>query len=320
VKLSLPRRIHPHFAPAPVYDRRVRHVTLASAALGIDKSFYIYVPPDLPAGGRAPSVYFLRGHEREWINTAEDSTRQGQNIIDVYERLRAAGAIDPLILVFPGTTSDDNRIPGMLINMRAPQLANGAAGIGSGRFADYFYGELIPYVDAQFSTVGGRQRGIVGFSLGGAAAVAAAAQRPDLFASAGAYDGTFLYAIDRGRRVRAADGVIRNPIFDAAYGVPRDTRLIAHSSAANLILRGDAAALARITWLIGYGPERNEPWQANFYRGEHLVRCLEARGLANALPHEQFAGGDHTWRTADAFAELTLPIHSRALRAAGSRQ
>ena len=314
MEMPLPRRAAPAAPPPPIYDERVRRVSFFSAALGILKHFYIFVPPDLPAGARAPAIYFLRGHEREWINTQEDVTRGGQNIVDVYERLRATKTIGPLILVFPSTASDDNRIPGMLINMHAPELAAATPGIGSGRFADYFFGDLIPYVDARFPTLAGRRRGVLGFSLGGAAAIAAAARRPDLFASAGAYDGTFLYAVDRGRRVRVADGVINNPIFDPAYGSPRNMRLVAQNSASNLILRSDANALGQVTWMIGYGPERNEPWQANYYRGAHLVNCLAARGLPNALPHERFADGEHTWRTADAFAELALPLHDQALR------
>ncbi|HNP74145.1 MAG TPA: alpha/beta hydrolase-fold protein [Kouleothrix sp.] len=317
----MPRRSSPQQLAARPYDARVQTIEIHSAALGVAKRLFVYLPPDLPPGARAPSVYFLRGHEREWINPAEDQSRDGANVIDAYLRLRAAGRLGPLILVFPGLASDDNTVPSVLVNMRAPQLANGAPGIGSGRFADYFFDELIPYVDAHFPTMGaGRARGLIGFSLGGFMAAKAAAERPDLFASAGAYDGTFLYAADRGRRVRAADSVIRNPMFDAAFGVPRDTRFIAHSSPANLIVRGDVAALARVTWLIGYGPERHEPWQANFYRGEHLVACLAARGLANALPHQQFGAGDHTWRTADTFAELTLPLHEQALRAAALEQ
>ncbi len=300
---------------APVYDRRCRHITFFSPALGINKSFYIFVPPDLAEGQRAPTLYLLRGHEREWINPQEDPSRGGKNVIDVYERLRAAGHVGQLILVFPGMTSDDNRVPGLLVNMRAPRRASAAPGIGSGRFEDYFFEDLIPYVDANFPTIADAgQRGVAGFSLGGAMAIKAAAQRPELFASASAYDGTFLYALEGGRRVRANDSVLRNPMFDPAYDVPRNMRFIAEVSASNLIMRGDANALQRITWMIGYGPEHLEPWHANFYRGEHLVRCLRARGIENALPRSAFPGGDHTWHTADEFMALTLPLHDLIFR------
>jgi S-formylglutathione hydrolase FrmB len=211
--------------------------------------------------------------------------------------------------------SDDNRVPGLLVNMLAPRLADAAPGLGSGRFEDYFFHDLIPYVDAHFPTIAdGRQRGIAGFSLGGTMAIKAAAQRPDMFATASAYDGTFLYAVDGGRRVRANDAVIRNPMFDPAYGVPRNMRFISSISASNLIMRGDAAALSRVTWMISYGPEHLEPWHANFYRGEHLVRCLRARGLDNALPRSAFPGGNHTWRIADEFMALTLPLHDLVFR------
>lgn len=307
----MPRRTETLLPLPPAYDPRARLVTFFSAALGIFKRFYVYIPPGLQPDQRIPALYFLRGHEREWVNPHEDTTRGGTNVIDIYERLRAEGAVGPLLLVFPNVASDDNHVPGLLVNFLAPQRAD-APGIGSGRFADYFFDDLIGYVDAQFPVLAGR-RGIAGFSLGGAMAIKAAAQRPDLFVSASAYDGTFLYAVDRGRRVRRADPVIHNPLFDAAYDVPRNTRFIAANSAGNLILRGDAAALGRITWMIGYGPEHREPWHANFYRGEHLVQCLNTRGLANALPHSAFPDGDHTWRTADAFSALTLPLHDRAL-------
>src|SRR5690242_17094406 len=102
---------------APIYDTRCRHITIFSAALGLPKSFHIYVPPGLGAGERAPTLYLLRGHEREWVNKLEDPTRGGTNVVDVYERLRAAGRVGPLIMVFPGLSSADNHVPGLLVNM-----------------------------------------------------------------------------------------------------------------------------------------------------------------------------------------------------------
>jgi putative esterase len=315
---NLLRQSLPSGGVPPIYDRRCCRVIFFSRALGVHKSFYIFVPTELAPGERAPALYLLRGHEREWVNPLEDATRGGANVVDVYERLRAAGEVGPLILIFPGLSSDDNRVPGLIVNMRAPRRVRGAPGIGWGRFEDYFFEDLIPFVDAHFPTLpDGRHRGIAGFSLGGAMAIKAAAQRPHLFATASAYDGTFLYAEAGGQRVRASDPVLHNPIFDAAFGVPRDMRLIAASSPANLILRGQAQYLRQVTWMVGYGPERLEPWQANFYRGEHLIECLRRRGIDNALPFAAFPNGDHTWRTADAFMALTLPLHDLVFRREG---
>lgn len=299
-------------APSLVYDHRVQYVSISSRALGIMKSLYVYVPPDIADSQRVPSLYFLRGHEREWINKHEDGTRGDTNVIDVYERLRAAGRIEPLVLVFPGLSSDDNRVPGLLINMRAPNLTE-AAGIGTGQIQDYFFEELLPFVDTHFPTLNdGKRRGITGFSIGGAMAVKAAAQRPDLFCTAGAYDGTFLYAVNGGRQVRLSDLVIHNPMFDPAYNVPRDTAFIASNNAPNLVRR-HPSALEHITWLIGYGPRNAEPWQANFYRGEHMVRCLRAYGLKNSFARGSLADGNHSWHTNDMFTEETLPMHAAAL-------
>lgn len=295
-------------------DRRVRHVSFRSDTLGVERHLYIYIPPDLARGERVPALYLLRGHEREWVNPREDSSRNGQTVIDTYERLRAQLRIRPLILVFPGTSSYDNRIPSLLANMRAPQLAHDAEGIGSGRFADHFFNELIPYVDLHFPTIGdGRHRGVAGFSLGGAMAISVAARRPDLFACAGSYDGTFLYTTDRGRALRRTDGVLRNPLFDAAFGVPRDLPAVMAVNPTNLLLRGSLPVLRTVTWVIGYGPEDQEPWQANFYRGEHLLKGMAARNIPNALHVPAMPGGNHSWQTADRFMEQTFPIYERVL-------
>jgi pimeloyl-ACP methyl ester carboxylesterase len=312
VRITVPPRTRTA-TKTPIYDPRVQHITFDSSALGVAKSFYIFVPNDLPAGERVPTLYLLRGHEREWVNPREDDSRGGINVVDVYLRLRESNPIQPLILVFPGLASSDNRIPSVLANMRAPELAQESEGIGSGRFEDYFFEDLIPFVDEQFPSAGGRARGIAGFSLGGAMAMKAAVRRPDLFSTASAYDGTFLYARGGGSRVRTVDGVIANPMFDPAYGTPRDMHFVADNSASNLVLRSDPTTLASITWMVSYGPRRLEPWHANYYRGEHFVRCLRTRGCDNAISPDAILNRDHNWRTADAFMEFTLPLHSRIL-------
>lgn len=296
------------------YDQRATLVRFHSTILGVERRYFIYLPPEYESGNqRFPLLYLLRGHEREWVNPREDDSRGGATVIDVYERLRAAGQIGPLLLVMPGLASDDNHIPSMLIDFRAPELAKQIPGIGNGQFERYFVEELIPQIDANYRTIPGA-RAIAGFSLGGMMAVKVAARYPELFVSVGAYDGTFFYTSDAGRSVRPGDGVLDHPMFDPALGLPRDLDFITTNSPVNLLLRADSQQLRRLAWFIQYGLEEIEPWGSNFYRGEHLLRALATCGVQNGLPAPVMAEGRHTWATADRHIEETLPLHWAALQ------
>jgi len=317
--------------PPSGIDRRVLRVTLHSRALGIAKSFYVFVPPLEPhsdpahpaamAPAPCPTLYLLRGHEREWVNPTEDSSRDGnRTVVDVYLRLHAAGLIGPMILVFPGVTSDDDHMHSAAVNLRGRALLpDDLPGVGSGRFEDYLVREVIPAVDALFPTLAeGRHRGVDGFSLGGLMAATLAAGRPGLFATVGGYDGTFLYANARGTAIRGDDRVYRNRILDPAFGRPRDGAFAAANNAATLALRATGGELDGIRWLLQYGAESLEPWGSNYYRGRYLRDLLVTRGLNVAddatLP-PVLDGGKHDWATADRHMELTLPLHWAALHA-----
>ncbi len=302
-------------ADTHILDPRARLVRLRSRLLGVTKRFYVYLPPEYAVERRRrfPALFLLRGHEREWINPHEDQSRGGTTAIDVYERLRASGAVGPLILVMPGLASDDNRIPGLLTDFRCPGCAPPrAAGLGSGLFQRFFFEELLPAIDARLRTLPGA-RAIAGFSLGGYMAVKAAALRPELFVSVGAFDGSFPYASDAGASARFSDTLFTQPMFDPALGLPRDPEHLSANNPVCLLSRADRAALRRITWIVQYGPEQLEPWGSNFYRGEYLVRVLRSLGIENAAPVAALPDGEHTWRAADRHIEQTLPLHWQAL-------
>lgn len=298
-------------------DARARRVTIRSEALGIAKSFYVSLPPGYHRVGerssRYPVIYFFRGHEREWVHRQQDRTRHGRTVIDVYRALLAQGKVGPVILVFPGTTSDDNRVPGLLVNFRQPELVAETPGIGTGRFEDYFIHEVVPYVDSHYRTIARREgRAVEGFSLGGFQAVKIAAQHPDLFVSAGAFDGTFLYATQGGRSVRQNDRVFRNPMLAPAFGAKRDVAFAAANSPANLLLTGDINALSSVQWLVRSGPEEAEPWHSNFYRCKHLAEIMEQRGLENGVG-PVLRGATHSWYWADRHVHDTIPLHWQAI-------
>jgi S-formylglutathione hydrolase FrmB len=296
-----------------VYDARAEKISLTSQALGVTKEFYVYTPPEYSAkqGRRYPTIYLFRGHEREWINKNEDTSRGGRNVIDVYEELLAAGQVGPMILVFPGISSDDNSVSGMLTNFLAPELTD-AAGVGTGRFEDYFVQELVPYVERRYRTVPTRSgRGVDGFSLGGFMSTKIAAQHPELFSTAGAFDGLYFYADASCAGIADSDGVFGISLFDPVFDQPRDRAYAAANNAPNIICNSTVAEVRSIRWLIQYGPESAEPSDANFYRGEHLRQKLTQKGITSPLP--SILAGGHNWRTADEHMRQALPHHWAAL-------
>lgn len=295
-----------------LYDTRAQKVRINSPALGIAKEFYIYTPPGYAASPtrRYPALYLFRGHENEWINKNQDATRGGRNVIDLYEELLAAGSVGPMILVFPGISSEDNSVPGMLTNFKSPGMTS-AAGIGTGRFEDYFVQDLIGYVDANFRTVATKAgRGVDGFSLGGFMSVKIASQHPELFKTAGAFDGTHFYAdLDCSNvdAVRDANTFTTNAMFDPVFGKPRDTAFAALNNGPNLVCNSTPAAMQSLHWFVQYGPLSGEPLSSNYLRGDHLVGKLTEKGVTNEIT--PVLEGGHNWATADLHMRATLPRH-----------
>jgi enterochelin esterase-like enzyme len=300
----------------PVYDTRAEKVRLESNSLGVPKEFYVYTPPGYAASPtrRYPVLFLFRGHQTEWINKNQDGTRGGKNVIDLYEELLAAGTVGPMILVFPGISSEDNSIPGLLTNFKSPQLTT-KAGVGTGKFEDYFIKDVMGHVDTHYRTVAAKAaRGVDGFSLGGFMSVKIASQHPELFKTAGAFDGTHFYAdvdctdVDA---VRDANTFTANDMFDPAFGEPRDTAYAALNNGPNLVCNSTPTAMRSLRWFIQYGPLSGEPLSSNYLRGDHLVGKLTEKGVTNEVP--AVLEGGHNWKTADAHMRTTLPLHWQAL-------
>lgn len=148
-------------SPTGVGDpARVERLTMASAVLGSDQRYRVYLPAGYDQRGEAryPVIYLLHGAgatEDQWDDVEVDAAAT---------RLIAGGQIPPVILVLPA--ADTNRV-----SRRAgdPTLR-------------YVLDELIPRIDADFATLAdGRHRAIGGISRGGGYALQIAAAAPDRF-------------------------------------------------------------------------------------------------------------------------------------------
>jgi S-formylglutathione hydrolase FrmB len=227
--------------------------------------------------------------------------------------LRAGNQVGPLILVFPGLSSEDNTVQSVGTNMRAPQLAK-VDGIGTGRFEDYLLQELIPYVDSHYRTVATREgRGVDGFSLGATMATRLALAHPDRFRTVGAFDGLYFWpTADCAGIDSARDKAFNDPLFDPALGVPRDIAFAAANNAPNLLCQATPAQAQSLAWFIQYGPESAEPNNSNYYRGAALVQQLAGKGVTNGFSDPVLPGGHH-WSTADEHLRQVLPLHWQVL-------
>ncbi|WP_043433945.1 alpha/beta hydrolase [Cystobacter fuscus] len=147
------------------------------------RALTVYLPPGYAAGTRRyPVVYFLNaysGSGRTWTNFSPFSLSVPERL----DALVAAGAIPPVIGVFPdGWTS-----------MGGSQWVNSDA---IGRYRDFLAKDVLGFVDRTYRTLPkALSRAVVGHSSGGYGALVMGRYHPDLFShlSAQSPDAYFEY-------------------------------------------------------------------------------------------------------------------------------
>jgi|GEM_PF-109149 len=160
--------------------------SVASRHLGGERKISVYLPPEYRrAGTRLPVLY---------VQDGSDYIRRG-SAIETARRLVAEGRVRPFIIVFVDP---------------ADRMKDYWA---SDRFADFMATELVPYIDARYRTVAGRDgRALLGASLGGVISYWTALRHPSVFARVGGQSTAFwideerllaeLSKLDEGARLR----------------------------------------------------------------------------------------------------------------------
>ncbi|QNU68094.1 esterase [Ruminiclostridium herbifermentans] len=160
-------------------SKRFKKITISSVALQKEMRVNVYLPKEYSQNKKYPVLYLIHGYtgnEDSWFPDLQVE-RKADKLIENKE-------IEPLIIVSPQI---DNSYG---INSEVFSIENGIAPshFDKGMYEDYLYKELIPYIDANYSTIASKEgRYIGGLSMGGWVALHMAFTYTDMFSKVGGH-------------------------------------------------------------------------------------------------------------------------------------
>ncbi len=146
-----------------VYD----NLTIQSKILNMERKYAIYLPPDYETSERSyPVLYLLHGagdDQTGWIQFGE--------VLRITDNAIRDGIATPMIIVMPDANTGHR---GYFNDIK-----------GDWRYEDFFFQELVPYVESTYRIKGEkRYRAVAGLSMGGGGTFMYALHHPEMFSSA----------------------------------------------------------------------------------------------------------------------------------------
>jgi enterochelin esterase-like enzyme len=143
------------------------NLSVNSAILKSERKFAIYLPPDYESSERTyPVLYLLHGggdDQTGWVQFGE--------VLHLADKAIREGISTPMIIVMPDANT------GKRGYFNSPD--------GKWRYEDFFFEELMPYVEKTYRIKGEKRfRAVAGLSMGGGGSFMYALHRPELFSSA----------------------------------------------------------------------------------------------------------------------------------------
>ncbi len=235
-----------------------------SKILKTERNFAIYLPPDYDTSQRNyPVLYLLHGagdDQTGWVQFGE--------VLHIADKTITEGKATPMIIVMPDAFT--TRL-GYFNDIR-----------GDWNFEDYFFEELMPYVEQTYRIKSEkRYRAIAGLSMGGGGSFMYALRHPELFSSAcplSAYIGP--------RSVEEVIGFARNYL---KYEVSEEDaqNYFPKHNALSLIENMTKEQIESVRWYIDCGDDDF------LYEGNSLVHIALKK---KEVKHEyRVRDGGHTW-------------------------
>ncbi|GHU79091.1 endo-1,4-beta-xylanase [Bacteroidia bacterium] len=249
--------------------------TLPSRILKMERKYAIYLPPNYNTTDISyPVLYLLHGsgdNQTGWVQFG-----QVQHIAD---KAIAEGTCAPLIIVMPDANT------GVKGYMNAID--------GKFDFENYFFDELIPYIEKNYRVrTDRRYRAVSGLSMGGGGTITYALHHPELFAAAAplsAATGTWDFETFKSN-VKKTNPSISDEKIESYYKNHDIESVVKNASEEKL------NQIKSVRWYISCGDDDF------LYEGNSLMHICFRK---NNVPHEyRVKDGGHTWT----YWRMELPI------------
>ncbi len=242
-----------------VYD----DLSLPSKILNSERKFAIYLPPDYETSQRSyPVLYLLHGagdDQSGWIQFGE--------VHHIADKCINEGIATPMIIVMPDANTGRR---GYFNDIK-----------GDWQYEDFFFQELIPYVEKTYRVrAEKRYRAVSGLSMGGGGTYMYALHHPEMFSSAcplSAYIGPLSLDEAKKRYLRNNENY-PEPVIEKYYKM---------HNALSLIEIVPDHQKKTVRWYIDCGDDDF------LYEGNSLVHVAMQK---KEIPHEyRVRDGAHTW-------------------------
>ena len=242
-----------------VYDQ----LSMESKILKSTRNFAIYLPPDYETSQRTyPVLYLLHGSgddQTGWIQFGE--------VLRIADKAILEGTATPMIIVMPDA------------NTGKKGYFNDIS--GKWRYEDFFFEELIPYVEKTYRIKSEKRfRAIAGLSMGGGGTFMYAMHKPEMFSSA--------CPLSASLRVLSTENYKKWYLKgDENYSESDFQKYYEHHNALSLIENMKDENKKAVRWFFDCGDDDF------LYEGNSLAHIAMRK---KGIPHEfRIRDGRHTW-------------------------
>ena len=278
------------------------------------RPLWVYTPPGYGASDRAyPSIYVLQGWSGQ-LDMWKNRPGLRPNALELLDDLFASEGAPPAVLVFVDAWT----------SWGGSQFVDSPA---VGPYHSYLCDEVVPFVDARFGTMAGREhRALTGKSSGGYGAMVNAMLRPDLFGALATHAGDALFEVCYQPCFAKSARVLRDQYQGSferfladfaerpAFSKKSDADLLNDWSMASCY-SSDADGTVRLPYDVATGELVPEVWQRWLAKDPVRMAREHTEALRSMRGVYIDAGKSDEW-----FLDLGAEAFHREVRAAGAKE